>query len=140
MATTIQSNKELIGRSCDAINNKDREAFMELQDPEVVHHQGQNVLHGADAVTNRVWSLLDAFPDLKITPGAIVAEDDMVAMRYTGTGTHEGELNDIKPTGREFEVSEMKMYRVKDGRIAEVWDASDQLGLLTQLGIVEAPE
>lgn len=75
-----------------------------------------------------------------MTPEEILAEDDLVAMRYTVTGTHEGEFNGIKPTGNEFAVSEMKLYRVTDGKIAEVWAAADQLGLLTQLGIIEPPE
>lgn len=140
MATATRSNKELIERSCDAMNEKDRETFMELQDPEIVHHQGPEVLHGVEAVTRQVWSILEAFPDLTVTPEEILAEDDRVAMRYTVTGTHEGEFNGIKPTGNEFAVSEMKLYRVKDGKIAEVWAAADQLGLLTQLGIIESPE
>ena len=46
MATATQSNKELIERSCDAMNEKDRETFMKLQDPEIVHHQGPEVLYG----------------------------------------------------------------------------------------------
>jgi len=64
----------------------------------------------------------------------------MVASRYTATGTHEGEFNDLEPTGEEFQISEMKTYRVKDGTVAGVRAASDQLGLLTQLGFVEPPE
>lgn len=140
MATTTQSNKELIRRSCDAMNEKDQETFMELQDLEIVHHQDPKVLYDVEAVTKQVWSALEAFPDLTVTPEAILAEDDLVAMRYTATGTHEGEFNGIKPTGKEFAVSEMKMYRVTDGKIAEVRAAADQLGLLTQLGIVEPPD
>lgn len=140
MATATRSNKELIERSCDAMNEKDRETFMELQDPEIVHHQGPEVLYGVEAVTNQVWSALEVFPDLTVTPEKILAEDDLVAMRYTVTGTHEGEFNGIKPTGNESTVSEMKLYRITDGKIAEVWAAADQLGLLTQLGIVELPK
>lgn len=140
MAATTRSNKELIERTCDAINEKDRETFMELQDSDVAHYQGPQVLHGVEAVTDQVWSALDAFPDLTITPETTLAEDDMVALRYTARGTHKGELKGFKPTGKEFQISEMKMYRVKDGKVSEVWAAPDQLGLLTQLGVVEPPE
>lgn len=140
MPATTQSNKKLIERTCDAINEKDRETFMGLQDPDIVHYQGPAVLHGVEAVTDQAWSALEAFPDLTLTPEATLAEDEMVALRYTATGTHRGELNGLKPTGKEFRISEMKMYRVKDGKVAEVWAAPDQLGLLTQLGFVEPPE
>lgn len=48
MATTIRSNKELIEPTCDAMSAKDREAFRELQAPNIVQHDGREVLHGVD--------------------------------------------------------------------------------------------
>lgn len=140
MSTITQNNKELVTRSCDAINEQDRDGFMRLQTADIVHHQGSDVLRGEDAVTEQVWAALRAFPDLTITPDLLVAEDDRVAMLYTMRGTHEGEFNGIQPTGKPFTLSEMKLYRISDGKIAEVWAMADQLGLLTQLGVVEQPQ
>ncbi|MBX0298199.1 ester cyclase [Haloarcula nitratireducens] len=139
MTPSTERNKELIEQTCDAINEQDKDTFMSLQDPEIVHHHGSEVRYGVEAVTDQVWSALDAFPDLTITPETILAEDDLVALRYTLTGTHNGEFNGLAPTGKEFQVSEMKIYRVDDGKVAEVWTATDQLGLLTQLDVVKAP-
>lgn len=139
MATAVRNNEELVRASIDTINEKDREAFTEVQDPEVVHHLGHEVSHGIEAVVAQKWSALDAFSDYTITPETIVSEGEMVATRWTATGTHEGEFNGIEPTGEEFEVSEMGMYRVTDGKIVEVWIAADLLGLLAQLGVVDPP-
>lgn len=129
----------MIERTCDSINAKDKQAFRELQDSDIVQHDGREVFRGIDAVTDRMWTVWAAFPDLTITPETIISEGDMVAMWYTGAGTHQGEFNGIEPTGNEFEVSELKMYRVNEGKVAEVWGVSDQLGMFTQLGLMEPP-
>ncbi len=49
--------------------------------------------------------------------------------------THTGELFGNPPTGRSFEVEQMHMFRVADGRIAEHWSQRDEVGLMRQLGI-----
>ena len=46
-----------------------------------------------------------AFPDVWVTVDRIVAEDDKVACRWTSTGTHEGDLFGIPPTGNKVKVT-----------------------------------
>jgi steroid delta-isomerase-like uncharacterized protein len=140
MATAAKNTTEVVQQTIDAINDKDQDRFVEVLAPDIVHHQGSEVLHGVDAIIDQKWSFLDAFPDYTITPEIVLAEGDMVAMRWTATGTHHGEFNGIEPTGEEFTVSDMGMYRVEKGKITEVWIAADVLGLLVQLGVVELPE
>ncbi|WP_211250823.1 ester cyclase [Haladaptatus cibarius] len=77
-----------------------------------------------------------AFPDAEYTVEKEVAEDDFVSVRYTARGTHEGELMDIEPTGERVTVSGMEMYRVEDGKIAEMWTNYDTVGLLQQLDVL----
>jgi len=70
---------------------------------------------------------------------ALPAGDDRVVVRWTGLGTHSGELMGIPPTGRPVEVAALSLLRVANGKIAEhrcVWDT---LGLLQQLGVAAAP-
>ena len=59
--------------------------------------------------------------------------------RWTGTGTHVGDLMGIAPTGREISVEAITIHRMKDGLIAEEWTVWDALGLLQQVGAVPAP-
>jgi predicted ester cyclase len=51
----------------------------------------------------------------------VIGEDDRVAVRYTGTGTHEGEYQGIAPTGEEVRLSGMRFCRLDGGKIVEVW-------------------
>ncbi|MGN6686238.1 MAG: ester cyclase [Actinomycetales bacterium] len=41
-------------------------------------------------------------------------------------------------TGKSFRVRGVQISRFEDGKLAERWGSSDQLGILTQLGLVDA--
>jgi predicted ester cyclase len=51
----------------------------------------------------------------------VIGEADRVAVRYTGTGTHEGEYQGIAPTGEEVRLSGMRFCLLDDGKITEAW-------------------
>ena len=95
--------------------------------------------HGREEVKSELGAYLDAFPDFEATVEAVVTEGETVAMRVTLSGTHEGTLMGVEPTGESFSVQNMVFTRVEDGRIVERWVQPDTLGMLVQLGIVESP-
>jgi steroid delta-isomerase-like uncharacterized protein len=80
-----------------------------------------------------------AFPDLRVDVDNVVAEDDKVGCRWRSTGTHEGELFGIPPTGNKVDVTATVFYRVENGRLAEGWIARDDVGLMRQLGVIPSP-
>ena len=61
-----------------------------------------------------------------------------VAVRGTCSGTHEGELWGIPPTGERFGAQQSHWFRVDDGKVAEHWAVRDDLGMIRQLGIAPA--
>ena len=77
-----------------------------------------------------------AFPDMYLTVGGMIAEGDWVAVHYTGTGTHQGDLMGIPPTGKQVTASAVLTLRIVDGMIIEDWLDGDKLGLLQQLGVI----
>jgi steroid delta-isomerase-like uncharacterized protein len=67
---------------------------------------------------------------------AMIASGDTVVFRWSGSGTHNGELLGIAATGRKAHVDGIWMLRIADGKIAESWNCWDILGMLQQLGVV----
>ena len=63
------------------------------------------------------------------------AGDDVVVTRWTGSGTHSGELMGIAPTRKKVKVPGVWIHRFSGGKIVESWNAWDTLGMLTQLGV-----
>ncbi len=80
-----------------------------------------------------------AFPDLNITIDDQVSEGDKVVTRYTFRGTHKGDLMGIAPTGKQVTTIGISIERFVDGKVVERWEVFDQLGMMTQLGVVPPP-
>jgi predicted ester cyclase len=80
-----------------------------------------------------------AFPDVWVTVDGIVTEGDMISCRWTSTGTHQGVLFGIPPTGHKVKVTATVVYRVQGGRLAEGWINRDDLGMMRQLGVIPTP-
>jgi predicted ester cyclase len=79
-----------------------------------------------------------AFPDLQVTLGEMIAEDDKVAYRLIWTGTHIGEFMGIAATGKRVTVTETHVDQIVNGKIVRHDGDSDQLGMLQQLGVIPA--
>jgi steroid delta-isomerase-like uncharacterized protein len=76
----------------------------------------------------------EAFSDARFRVGLILGDGDLVAARWTATGTHSGTFAGIEPTGKEVEFAGVNIFRFSDGKVAELWNHRDDLGLMTQLG------
>ena len=67
-----------------------------------------------------------------------LAEGDLVATRWTGRGTHEGELMGVDPTHNQVTVSGLTISRLEGGKIVEEYQNWDTFGMMQQLGAVPA--
>jgi steroid delta-isomerase-like uncharacterized protein len=88
---------------------------------------GFQELHGA---------LHTAFPDLHLALDHIFGEEDRVVARWTTRGTHRGPFLGVSATGRSFEVMEVGIFRLHEGRAKEVWLIRNGMGQLQQLGLM----
>ena len=88
---------------------------------------------GPDAVRHLVFFYQMAFSEIRVTAEQIVAEGDMVAVRWTARARHTGHLLGLPPTGRETVTTGIDMLRIVDGKIVEGWVDWDALSLLEQL-------
>jgi len=88
----------------------------------------------AGAVTEQFKPLVHAFPDWRWEVRSLVTERDLISLHFTVTGTHQGSFQGIEATGRRIAVQEFTLYRVEDGKFAQVWDLLDVNALLEQIG------
>jgi steroid delta-isomerase-like uncharacterized protein len=93
---------------------------------------------GPDGVKQLLSVYHTAFPDSHWTVDEAIEAGDRVITRWTGTGTHQGDLGGIAPTGRQVHVAGIWIHRIAGGKIAESWNVWDTLGMLTQIGAAPA--
>jgi steroid delta-isomerase-like uncharacterized protein len=93
---------------------------------------------GPEGTKQAISTMLEGFPDLRITIEDMIAEDDKVVIKFTTHGTQQGTLGGIPPTGKQVAVSTIEITRVEGDKIVEDWGLDDRLGMLQQLGLVPA--
>ena len=74
-----------------------------------------------------------AFPDLSFTVDLLFGEQDYVLGRWTARGTHSGRWGAVEPTGRHVTFSGANVCRFEGGKVAEIWNHRDDLGLREQI-------
>lgn len=122
-------------RQAELINSGEFDKFDEVFADDVVDHDpAPDQGPGPDGFKSFFRTMLAAFPDLHIEPATLVADDEHVCIAYTISGTHQGDFLGVPPTGRHVSARGMQIARFVDGKIAERWGSSDELGLLQQLG------
>ncbi len=99
----------------------------------VSHNNPPGFPPGVDGVRQFFAMFHDAFPDAAVRIDELVADGDRVAVATTLTGTHQGELMGVAPTGRSVSVTGIDIVRIEDGRIAEHRGLTDIVGLMRQL-------
>jgi predicted ester cyclase len=80
-----------------------------------------------------------ALPDAAFAFTHVVADGDLVGLRYIGTGTHKGPLFGIPATNKALRWEGMVVRRIAAGLVVEEWNEPDNAGLIGQLtGMVPA--
>ncbi len=130
-------NKAIIQRAFEYWNKRDVSGIAELFSDCIYHSPATGELKG-EAYKKLFASMLNAFPNGRFTVSDEVAEDDKVVIRWSFTGTHKGQLMGIAPTGKPVAFTGMSITRILDGKIVEVWEEWDSLGMMQQLGLVPA--
>jgi uncharacterized protein (TIGR02246 family) len=91
---------------------------------------------GRTAIRERAALLLRGFSDFRLERLALVIDDDAHADRWAMTGTHDGELYGMAPTGRPVRIEGATFTRLgADGLVVEDVHFTDMAGLLAQLGV-----
>lgn len=98
----------------------------------VGHFPGSTVL-GLAGIKNRVIAHRKAFPDWTERVIDVIADQGRVVTRFLSTGTNEGPFRGEPPTGRCVNISEVAIYRMVEGKIAEQWVYPDMRAMQQQL-------
>ena len=136
-----ETNTAVVSRFIEEFKNNANHGIVdELFTTEFVHHLPDPRLPaGREGLKLVGQSIAAGFPDVRVTVEDLLADGNKVIERTTARATHTGEFNGIPPSGKAVTWTEIHIYRLEDGRIAELWSEIDLLGLLIQLGAVPGP-
>jgi predicted ester cyclase len=82
---------------------------------------GSGAVDGLAGYIDRLRSVSTGFPDYHWDLQELIVEQDTIAARLIGQGTHTGPFGGVAATGRRISTQELVIYRVTDGKIAQCW-------------------
>ena len=134
-----EQNKTVVRRTFEELWNKGKlQLADEFFSPTYDHHDPStpDAGRGPESEKKRATLYRNAFPDLRLTVEGLTAEGETVVARWSGHGTHKGELNGIPPTGKQFTISGVTIAHFENGKMVEGWVNWDNFGLMQQLGLL----
>ncbi len=138
---SAEENKALVRRFVEEFwNEGNMSAADELMAIDAAIHMPTGEVVNLDGLKSFAGTFRGSFPDWHSTFEELIAEGERVAERWTGRGTHRGELQGIPPTGKRVEAPGSVFYRIVDGKIVELWGQLDMMSLMQQLGAVPSTQ
>ena len=137
---SIATNKATVRRYFEQVWNEQRHDLVEEFLTENIELHGSGIPPGLGVVKQWFATFSTAFPDGYTIIEDMVAEEDRVVARTTFNGTQKAEMQDIPATGKTVNIPGIIIFRMDNGRIAEGWLVSDNLGMMQQLGVIPGPQ
>ena len=136
---SVEENKALVRRFVEEFWNTGNMAAAD----ELIAEDATITLPGVGRVNRESLKAFatahrSAFPDWHSSFEEIIGEEDIIAERWTGTGTHQGEFQGIAPTGRRVKIPGVVFYRIVSGKIMEFHGLFDGVAMMQQLGAIPA--
>ncbi len=123
----------------EAWNKGNLKVIDEVCTPDVAHNEPMNPVRGLEAMKGVVTKYRTAFPDCRMDIDEIVSAGERCCIRWRYSGTHQGMLEGIAPTGRRVSGTGLSLCHFMGDRISQMFVNWDALGLLQQLGVVTLP-
>jgi steroid delta-isomerase-like uncharacterized protein len=142
--TALEHNKEIVQRIFMEFWLAGKTGVLDQYlAPDVINHElSKEPLSGRD--TYKEWAsgfrqvTATGFPDREIVVEALFAEGDLVAKRWTFSGTHTGEYMGLPASGRKIVMTGITLYLITGNQVRETWWNYDALGMMQQLGAIPA--
>jgi steroid delta-isomerase-like uncharacterized protein len=94
-------------------------------------------IEGQEGIKRFVTMYREAFPDIHFEFEDVITTPAQVCVRWTTTGTHEGNLKDITATGRRIEVRGIGIANIVEQQIRVSHSEVNMLSMLRQLDAIQ---
>lgn len=137
VVVTAEDNIDLVRRFYEEVWDKGNVDFAyEVFADDYVRHdlRPTEPVPGPEGQKQIAAAFRSAFPDLRVTVDLVFGDEQYVAGRWTAIGTNTGPWGGQAPSGKRATFSAVNLYRFADGKVVEIWNHRDDLGLMEQLG------
>jgi len=132
---TIERNKQVVREFTRIFKNDHNvDGINHLFAADFQHHFKQPLPPGLAGFKDVGRMMNRVFPDVVVTEEDLIAGEDKVVERSSALGTHRASMMNETPSNKQVRWTEIRIYRIRDGKIAEHWVEMSMLELLKQIG------
>jgi len=132
-----RSNKDIAASYFTEVVNKQNLRLLDsIFSPSYLSHEmdgSEKHIISDGSLTAHLNYLFHAFPDLRYDIDQLIAENDLVALTLTASGTQKGEFLGYPASNRKIIFRQMFFFRLSSGKITEGWNVVDKDGVIQQL-------
>jgi predicted ester cyclase len=137
VSVSLEANKAVVRRYWNELWNQKRgDIIDEIAVDPVTFHFPEGQAHQPPTLHKWFETALVAFPDVHFQIDIEMAERDLVATRWSYVATNTGPFLGRAATSKRVVDKGIDIFRLENGKIAEMWVAQDSLGLLQQLDVL----
>jgi steroid delta-isomerase-like uncharacterized protein len=101
-----------------------------------VSHDLPPGLNGREGYKKFIGMFAASFNDTTpIEAHEMISNGDKIVVRWSSTGKHSGEFMGIPASGRQITLKGIDIFRLAEGKIADLWQEIDILGILQQISV-----
>ncbi len=132
----LKTNEDLARRFVECVNKgvMDPELFA----PDFVYYDAAGNPADLAGAQLQLDMFKAGFPDLHVEIDDLTVTETRAIARFTSSGTQNGDLMGIPPSGKPYKIIGITILHMADGKITEHWEGGDILGLFQQIGVIPA--
>ncbi len=133
-----EQNKLTVERFYEEVFNQGHEEVLdEIISPDYIDYGHNPPGRGVQGAKQDYRGATAIFSNTHYTIDELIATDDRVIARWTGTYTHSGDFAGIRATGQKVSMTGISIYKIANGKLVETRNAVNWMGLLQQLGAIQ---
>lgn len=135
-------NVKTVREQFEALNRRDLDAGIKAyaEDAVATDHSTSETFKGRAEIKQWFEMYFGASTDARVTLDEVIDAGDTVVVQLRFEGTNDGPLGPLPATGRHFAIDVCDVVRFNEkGLVVSDDGYFDQLGLMVQLGHMEAP-
>jgi len=130
----LEANKGVALRFIEGVFiNQDPAAVDELASEDFTAHTFGEMQPGREPLKEAMQRAGAGVSDARFEIQDVIAEKDRVAVRLTTRARHTGKFMGVEPTGNEYSIDEIHIFRIENDQVAEHWHEFDKARLMQQL-------
>lgn len=130
----LEANKGIALRFIEGVFiNQDPKAVDELAADDFTAHTFGELQPGREPLKEAMRRAGAGVSDARFEIHDVIAEQDRVAVRLTTRARHTGTFMGIEPSGNEYSIDEIHIFRIEDDKVVEHWHEFDSSKLIQQL-------